>query len=113
MPKKLSIPKTTASISMTPEAWALLHQAAKSAGLSKSEYLEMLVRRGDQSLYELVRSTLMVIYQENGEYIDAIDNRIECLRFRNQGIRELLRAIGVSPNQFPAPNTGEVPLVDS
>lgn len=60
---KTKVTKTVVSIGMTPEAWAILHQKSKQAGMSKAEYIETMLRRGDNTLYDLVCSFLIDHYR--------------------------------------------------
>ncbi len=101
MPKKLKVPKTIASVSMTPEAWAILHERSKKAGLSKSEDLENLVRRGDLDVYDIIREFLIDLLQDTSNDILLNQQLLENLEDKEQRLRDVLRRIGVSPNQIP------------
>lgn len=101
MPKKLKVPKTMASITMTPEAWAILHERAKKAGLSKSEYIENLVRRGDLDVYDIIREFLVNLLQDTSDDVVLNQQLLENLQDKEQRLRDVLKRIGVSPNQIP------------
>ncbi len=93
--------KTQASISMSAEAWAILTKRAKDLGVYKSDYIENLVRRGDNVTYDLSISFLieMVVNLEK-DIISLELTKVE-LQEKAADIRKFLREIGVSPNIMP------------
>lgn len=101
MPKKLKVPKTMASITMTPEAWAIVHERSKKAGLSKSEYIENLVRRGDLDVYDIIREFLLNLLEDASNDVVLQQQLFNNLQDREQRLRDILKRIGVSPNQIP------------
>ena len=90
-----------ASITMTPEAWAILHKRSKEAGLSKSEYIENLVRRGDLDVYDILREFLIDLLQDTSNDVVLNQQLLENLEDKEQRLRDVLKRIGVSPNQIP------------
>ncbi len=90
-----------ASITMTPEAWAILHERSKKAGLSKSEYIENLVRRGDLDVYDILRQFLVDLLQDTSNDVVLNQQLLNNLEDREQRLRDILKRIGVSPNQIP------------
>jgi hypothetical protein len=98
MPFVQRVKKTPATITLTPEGWAILQHKAKQAGMSKSEYIENLVRRGDTGLYDAVIKFLSDYYQKNGEGLQALEEISQDLKTKQKTIREFLVQIGISPN---------------
>ncbi len=90
-----------ASITMTPEAWAILHERSKKAGLSKSEYIENLVRRGDLDVYDILRQFLVDFLQDTSNDVVLQQQLLNNLEDKEQRLRDILKRIGVSPNQIP------------
>jgi hypothetical protein len=101
MPFVQRVKKTPATITLTPEAWAILQHKAKQAGMSKSEYIENLVRRGDTGLYDAVIKFLCDYYQKTDEGLKALQDASEDLKNKQKTVREFLVQIGISPNQLP------------
>lgn len=101
MPKINKVPKKPATIAMTDEAWAILHQRAIDSRLSKSDYLENLVRRGEAVLYDATREFLTEHYLKSRSELVEMRKRLEALEQENENVRQFLRTIGVSPNLIP------------
>lgn len=101
MPFVQKVKKTPATISLTPEAWAILQHKAQQAQMSKSEYIENLVRRGDTGLYDAVIKFLIDYYQKSDEGLLALEDISQDLKTKQRTIREFLIQIGISPNQLP------------
>jgi hypothetical protein len=93
--------KTTASISMTPEAWAILHHRSQQAGLTKSGYVESLLRKSDTVVYDLVRQFIIDHYKGTKADLQKLKYQLEQLENDNQNLKTLLTQIGISPSHLP------------
>lgn len=97
----LKVSKNPRTILMTDEAWAILSSRSKKAGISKSDYIENIIRRGDVALYDAVREFLVDHYVKSRSELVDMRARLEQLEAENESVREFLRTIGVSPNLIP------------
>lgn len=97
----VKVQKTTASISMTPEAWAILHQRSQQANLTKSAYLESLIRKSDTLVYDLVRQFIISHYKTTKADLKKVKQQLEQLDKDNQNLKTLLTQIGVAPSHMP------------
>lgn len=96
--KSLRTNKKQATMSMTPEAWAILTKKAKDLGIYKSDYVENLVRRGDLATYDMTITFLLDLLGDLKVQLDDLDIVRGDLVSRMEEIREFLRSIGVSPS---------------
>ncbi len=101
MPRRLAVPKTANSLSMTCEAWAILHQRARRAGIPKSDYVENLVRRGDLEIYDIVVTFLRQHLEQATQDKEAALTLVQRLEVRETELKYMLRQIGVNPNLIP------------
>jgi hypothetical protein len=86
---------------MTREAWALCHNQSKAAKLTKSEYIEHLIRRGDNSVYEKTIVYLQELHLELANELEASKQQQKRIDKAIQRLRETMVEIGVSPNKLP------------
>jgi hypothetical protein len=87
--------KITNSISMSPEAWAILHATVTDRKTSKSAYLESLVIRGDNRIYDEVSDFLVTQYAFTERKIRNIEKNLEDLKQFQQASRKFMLKVGI------------------
>jgi hypothetical protein len=87
--------KITNSVSMTPEAWAILHATVTDRKTSKSAYLESLVIRGDNRIYDEVSDFLITQYAFTERKIRNIEKNLEDLKEFQQVSRKFMLKLGI------------------
>lgn len=97
---KPSVEKSRATISMTPRAWAVLHETVTRLKTDKSAYLESLVMRADNVLYDQIIALLLQQYWFNERKISEIRKILEQLEDSHRIYRETLIRIGVNASKI-------------
>jgi hypothetical protein len=105
MPFIQNVKKTPFTITLTPTAKAILKKRASDAGLSQSEYIENLVRRGDSDIYDVVRQIALELLQITSSQANLQSQVTNNNQQLDQRLRDLLEAMGTSPNQIPDHHT--------
>ncbi|MGK7898208.1 MAG: hypothetical protein AB4372_32475 [Xenococcus sp. (in: cyanobacteria)] len=93
--------KKQATMSMTPEAWAIVQKHCDDLSVNKSDYIESLVRRGDLATYDLTITYLVQHLERLESRLRQIDRTRDDLQVDIDSIREFLRKIGLSPKLMP------------
>ena len=105
--KSLRVEKRQATLTMTPEAWAILTKRCEDFQTTKSDYVETLVRRGDLPTYDMSIDFLFELLVDIEKQIIAVDIHRADLEEKRQKIKAFMRKVGVSPNLIPKDDENE------
>ncbi len=102
MARPKSEAKITASLSMTPKAWAVLHQLVTDRNTTKSAYVESLVMSADNRLYDEIIEFVFTQHKFTARKVQQIQKQLDELKEYQEASRKFLIKIGVHPSKIEA-----------